>query len=77
MSNLQLDLSGLTPQQISQVQAFVERLKQESQNESTQETPQKDEDEALQQLHQEFDWLIADLGIKNALHRSDIYGVEQ
>ena len=51
MSNLQVDLTGLTPEQISQ----------------------QDEEKTLQQLHQEFDWLVADIGIKNSLHRSDIY----
>lgn len=76
MSNLQVDLTGLTPEQISQVQAFVERLKQNSQNETIPETSQPDEDEKLQQLHQEFDWLIADIGIKDSLNRSDIYGIE-
>ncbi|QDZ39726.1 hypothetical protein FRE64_07110 [Euhalothece natronophila Z-M001] len=75
MSNFQVDLTGLTPEQISQVQAFIERLKQNSQNEAIPETSQKDEDEKLQQLHQEFDWLVADIGIKNSLHRSDIYGI--
>lgn len=74
MSNLQVDLTGLTPEQISQVQAFVERLKQNSQNEATPEKNKQDEDETLQQLHQEFDWLVADIGIKNSLNRSDIYG---
>lgn len=69
MSNFQVDLTGLTPEQISQVQAFVERLKQNSQNKTVPETSQKDEDEKLQQLHQEFDWLVADIGIKNSLHR--------
>lgn len=76
MSNSQVDVTGLTPEQISQVQAFVERLKQNSQNETIPEPIQPDEDEKLQQLHQEFAWLVADIGIKNSLNRSDIYGIE-
>lgn len=76
MNNLQIDLTGLTPKQISQVQAFIEQLKQSSQNKSTQEKSQPNQDEALQKLHQEFNWLIADLEIKNSLHRNDIYGIE-
>lgn len=30
----------------------------------------------LQQLHQEFDWLVADIGVKEPLTRSNIYGIE-
>lgn len=76
MSNLQVDLTGLTPEQINQVQAFVERLRQNSQNQTIPETSKKDEDKELQQLHQEFNWLVADIGIKDSLNRSDIYGIE-
>ena len=76
MSNLQVDLTGLTPEQINQVQAFVERLRQNSQKQTIPETSKKDEDKELQQLHQEFNWLVADIGIKDSLNRSDIYGIE-
>jgi len=76
MSQTQLDLTGLTPEQINQVEAFIEHLRRSSKNKSQEEKMQKDEDEELRQLHEEFDWLIADIGIKNSLHRSDIYGIE-
>jgi len=76
MSKTQLDLTGLTSEQISQVEAFIENLKQNSEQKSQKGNIEKDEDQELQQLHEEFDWLIADIGIKNSLHRSDIYGIE-
>ena len=76
MSKTQLDLTGLTSEQISQVEAFIEHLRRNSKNESQEKKMQKKEDKELQQLHKEFDWLIADIGIKNSLHRSDIYGIE-
>lgn len=76
MSKTQLDLTGLTSEQISQVEAFIENLKQNSEQKSQKGNIEKDEDQELQQLHEEFDWLIADIGIKNSLHRSNIYGIE-
>ena len=76
MSKTQLDLTGLTSEQISQVEAFIENLKQNSEQKSQKGNIEKNEDQELQQLHEEFDWLIADIGIKNSLHRSNIYGIE-
>ena len=48
------------------------------QNNSTQNLNQQEYKgrEELKQLHQEFDWLVADIGVKEPLTRSNIYCVE-
>lgn len=72
--NTPINVTGLTPKQILKVQEFANRLKEESYQELPPEKPQ--EDEELKQLHQEFDWLVADIGIKEPITRSKIYGIE-
>lgn len=84
MENQVIDASGLTPKQMAIVEEIVASFKLVAQqNDSSpnivnqQNNQQNTEAEPLKILHQEFDWLIADLGVKEPIKRSDIYGLTQ
>ena len=88
MENQVIDASGLTPKQIAILEEIVASFKLVAQqNDSStnivnqqnnqQNNQQITEAEPLKILHQEFDWLIADLGVKEPIKRSDIYGLTQ
>jgi hypothetical protein len=68
----QIDITGLSPSQILKVQEFANHLKEQS----AKKAQTAEEDEELKQLHEEFDWLIADIGVKTSIRRSEIYGIE-
>jgi hypothetical protein len=75
MTTNSIDLTGLTPQQINKIREIVEEFRNNS-DQSQEELISDDQfldDEELEQLHDEFDWLVADLGIKTPLTRSQIY----
>lgn len=79
MVNKVIDVSNLNPKQIAIIEEIIATFKTVSQqNQSSQysvkiETKKQEE---LEQLHQEFDWLVADLGVKEPISRSNIYGVK-
>ncbi len=84
MENQVIDASGLTPKQMAILEEIVASFKLVAQqNDSSQNivnqqnNQQNTEAEPLKILHQEFDWLIADLGVKEPIKRSDIYGLTQ
>ncbi|MDJ0520218.1 MAG: hypothetical protein QNJ74_29515 [Trichodesmium sp. MO_231.B1] len=79
MKNKVIDVTGITPKQIAMVEEIIAAFKViYQQNNSTQNLNQQEYKgrEELKQLHQEFDWLVADIGVKEPLTRSNIYCVE-
>jgi ornithine carbamoyltransferase len=80
MENKVIDVSGLTPKQMAIIEEIVASFKvvaQQSDSSPNIVNQQNTEVEPLDILHQEFDWLIADLGVKEPIKRSDIYGLPQ
>lgn len=80
MENKVIDVSGLTPKQMAILEEIVASFKLVAQqNDSSPNivNQQNTEAESLKNIHQEFDWLIADLGVKETIKRSDIYGLTQ
>ncbi|NEQ12454.1 MAG: hypothetical protein F6K44_00545, partial [Moorea sp. SIO3E2] len=68
-----------SPKQIAMLEEIIAAFKAVSQqNIFSQDISEKEdkEKEDLKQLHQEFDWLVADLGVKEPLTRSNVYGIE-
>ncbi|NEN96946.1 MAG: hypothetical protein F6K50_15830 [Moorea sp. SIO3I7] len=79
MKNKVIDVTDLSPKQIAMLEEIIAAFKAVSQQNSFSQDISKKEDkekEDLKQLHQEFDWLVADLGVKEPLTRSNVYGIE-
>ncbi|OLT62726.1 hypothetical protein [Moorena bouillonii] len=79
MKNKVIDVTDLSPKQIAMLEEIIAAFKAVSQQNSfSQDISKKEykEKEDLKQLHQEFDWLVADLGVKEPLTRSNVYGIE-
>lgn len=79
MKNKVIDVTGLSPKQIAMVEEIIAAFKAVSQhNNSTKNLNQKEDKmrEELKEINQEFDWLVADLGVKEPINRSNIYGIE-
>ncbi|MGD1809482.1 hypothetical protein ACP6PL_29175 [Dapis sp. BLCC M126] len=79
MKNKVIDVTGLSPKQIAMVEEIIAAFKAVSQhNNSTQNLNQKEDKgrEELNQINQEFNWLVADIGVKEPINRSNIYGIE-
>lgn len=73
-----IDVTGLNSQQIAMIEEIVTALKIAAQIEKVneqQKIPQADKDR-LKKLHEEFSWLVTDLGVKEPLNRSKIYDIE-
>jgi hypothetical protein len=73
MENKVIDVSGLTPKQMAIIEEIVASFKVVAQqNDSSPNivNQQNTEAEPLEILHQEFDWPIADLGVKEPIKRS-------
>ncbi len=80
-----IDLTGLTTEQVAEIKEIIksfresssQRLEENSYDENTDnqlESPVESlEDEELKKLHEEFSWLVADLGVKTPLTRTQIY----
>lgn len=73
-----IDVTGLSPQQIATLQEIVAALRAVSQKQNIAPTVSHpvEEEQLLEPLHREFDWWVADVGIKDTLNRSNIYAVE-
>ena len=74
-----IDVTGLSPQQIAILQEIVAEFRAVHKPNVEQRVNLNhliDETEQLKQLHQEFDWWVADIGVKSPLNRSSIYGIE-
>ncbi|NEO50682.1 MAG: hypothetical protein F6K55_44010 [Moorea sp. SIO4A3] len=79
MKNKVIDVTDLSPKQIAMLEEIIAAFKAVyQQNSFSQDISKKEykEKEDLKQLHQEFDWLVADLGVKEPLTRSNVYGIE-
>jgi S-adenosylmethionine:diacylglycerol 3-amino-3-carboxypropyl transferase len=73
-----IDVTGLSPQQIAMLQEIVAAFRTVSQQQNVNQpvSHSVDEEEQLKQLHKEFDWWVADVGVKGSINRSSIYGIE-
>lgn len=73
-----IDVTGLNPEQIAMLQKIVEAFRAVQRQQNVNQTVSNfgDEEEQLKQLHKEFDWWVADVGVKETLNRSSIYGIE-
>lgn len=72
-----IDVTGLSPQQIAMLQEIVQAFRAVSQQNVNQTVSNSgNEEEQLKQLHRQFDWWVADVGVKETLKRSSIYGIE-
>ncbi|NEQ88542.1 MAG: hypothetical protein F6K26_54105 [Moorea sp. SIO2I5] len=79
MKNKVIDVTDISPKQIAMLEEIIAAFKAVSQQNSFSQDISKKEDkekEYLKQLHQEFDWLVAELGVKEPLTRSNVYGIE-
>ena len=75
-----IDVTGLNPQQIAMLQEIVAAFRAVSQQQAVNYNQTfsnyGQEEDQLKQLHREFDWWVADVGVKETLNRSSIYGIE-
>ena len=70
-----IDVSDLSPKQVAIIEEIIATFKfVAQQNILSQDIIKKKE--KLEQLHQEFDWLVADIRVKEPINRSDIYGIK-
>ncbi|NEP47732.1 MAG: hypothetical protein F6K65_02465 [Moorea sp. SIO3C2] len=79
MKNKVIDVTDLSPKQIAMLEEIIAAFKAVyQQNIFSQDISEKEDKEKkyLKQLHQDFDWLVADLGVKEPLTRSNVYGIE-
>ncbi|MBE9229840.1 hypothetical protein IQ264_31035 [Phormidium sp. LEGE 05292] len=65
-----IDVTGLNPQQIAMLQEIIAAFRAVSQQQNVNQTVSDsgDEEEQLKQLHREFDWWVADVGLKETLN---------
>jgi len=70
-----IDVSGLSPEQIRIIEEIIANFKLVGQqNHLSQDLKiKKEQEQSLEQLHQEFDWLVADIGAEQSMNRSNIY----
>ncbi|MBD2185560.1 hypothetical protein H6S82_00935 [Planktothrix sp. FACHB-1355] len=63
-----IDVTGLSLQQISMLQEIVEAFRAVQRQQNVNQTVSNfgDEEEQLKQLHKEFDWWVADVGVKKS-----------
>lgn len=71
-----IDVTGLSPEQIAILQEIVVEFRAVSQQQNLNKTVSDSDDEELKQLHKQFDWWVADVGVKESINRSTIYGNE-
>lgn len=72
-----IDVTGLSPQQIAMLEEIVTAFRAVSQKNVNQTVSDSGaEEKQLKQLHKEFDWWVAEVGVKEPLNRSAIYGIE-
>ncbi|NEQ66497.1 MAG: hypothetical protein F6K21_13515 [Symploca sp. SIO2D2] len=78
MDTKTIDVSDLSPKQIRIIEEIIANFKLVAQQEHLPQDFQtkKESEESLEQLHQEFDWLVADIGAKQPILRNSIYGIE-
>ena len=77
MERQTIDVTGLSPQQIAMMQEIVAAFRaSQQQNVNPIVNHPTDEEEQLKQLDREFDWWVADVGVKDTLNRGSIYGIE-
>jgi hypothetical protein len=83
MTDKVIDVTGLSSSQIAAIQEIVAafRLVATQQPSSTNqeklaEGEPKEEDNELEKLHEQFSWLVADIGVKEPINRSKIYDIE-
>ncbi len=77
--NKVIDVSDLSPKQIAMIEEIIATFKSVSQQNQPDQNSVKTEakeKEELEQLHQEFDWLVAELGVKEPITRNNIYGIK-
>lgn len=73
-----IDVTGLTYQQITLIEEIVAAFRAASQFplEKPIKTDTIEADEELNKLHDEFNWLVVDLGIKEPISRKTIYDID-
>lgn len=78
MKQQMIDVTGLSLEQIAMLQEIVAAFRAVSQQQNVNQTVSYsvNETDKLKQLHEEFDWWVTDIGVKNTLNRSNIYGIE-
>jgi hypothetical protein len=60
-----IDVTGLSPEQIAILQEIVVAFRAVSQQQNVNQTvSDSGDEEELEQLHREFDWWVADVGVK-------------
>jgi hypothetical protein len=78
MKTTVIDVTGLSDKQIALVEEIVTALRSVPDNQPGNQPGNHDvtvtsEDNELRQLHEEFSWLIADIGVKEPINRANIY----
>lgn len=70
-----IDVTGLSAKQIAAIEEIVAafRAADQVQHEREPEIASVETDEELARLHEQFNWLVADLGIKEPLSKENIY----
>ncbi|VXD20403.1 conserved hypothetical protein [Planktothrix serta PCC 8927] len=73
-----IDVTGLSDKQIALVEEIVTALRSVPKNQQINQGGNHDvtltpEDDELRQLHAEFSWLVADIGVKKPINRANIY----
>lgn len=71
-----IDVTGLSPEQIAILQEIVVAFRTVSQQENLNQKISDSDDEELKELHKEFDWWVVDVGVKETINRSNIYGIK-
>ncbi|NER25622.1 MAG: hypothetical protein F6J96_34015 [Symploca sp. SIO1C2] len=77
MNHKVIDVSDLSPKQIRIIEEIIANFKLvEQPNHLSKNFKVKEEQEqSLEQLHQEFDWLVADIGAEQSMNRNNNYGI--
>ncbi|CAD5953237.1 hypothetical protein NO976_02762 [Planktothrix agardhii] len=77
MKTTVIDVTGLSDKQIALVEEIVTALRSVPDNQQINQGGNDDvtvtpEDDELRQLHEEFSWLIANIGVKEPINRANI-----
>ncbi|MBE9145154.1 hypothetical protein [Planktothrix mougeotii] len=78
MKTTVIDVTGLSDKQIALVEEIVTALRSVPDNQQINQggndgVTVTSEDDELGQIHAEFSWLIADIGVKEPISRAKIY----
>ncbi|WP_413174680.1 hypothetical protein [Anabaena azotica] len=75
MAGKVIDVTGLSNDQIAMIEDIVNALKKMSESGRDSQVMVSSSEEEKEKISGDFKWLVADIGVKEPINRSSIYGI--